>query len=201
MTEREPEADENRIDRRGILKGAAAAGLAGTALSGTASAQDRKELRFQSVGDEIFRYRVSVSGTLERAPNRDGGDDLIDENTAEGAARGGNHDDWYFTGEITELELDGPGRVLVDGEVVRDTTVDLPHKIRIEGEEGVDYEFQVSGQIQKASTADAGDRIVDGDTVRGGVGTGGVDEFRYSGDVSFPEVDGEIDVTLEFNQA
>lgn len=199
--QREVERSDDTVNRRTILKGTAAAGLAGTAITGSASADGWKELRFQSVSEKLFEYHVQVSDELKRAPNRDGGDTQIDERTATGAARNGNHDDWFFKGEITKLELRGPGTVLVDGTVIRDTTKKLPHTIEIHAEgETVQYEFRVSGQVEKGDRADSDDRILDGNVVRGAVGGSGTDDYHYSGDVAFSEADGPLTVTLELNQ-
>lgn len=203
------ETTDGGVNRRTILKGTAVAGLAGTALTGTASANEWKDLRFQAAGEEIFRYRVSVSGKLERAPNRDGGDTLLDENTAEGACSKGRHDDWRFTGDITELQLDGPGMVFVDGKLVRDTTAKtLPNRVVVKSVgKTVAYRFKVGGRVEKGSEAGVlgTDRITNGNTVSGRVGgtdagPDPVDDYFFSGGISFAEVDGPLNVTLELNQ-
>lgn len=138
MTDPEQEQSEQSwMNRRSVLKSAAATGLAATALTGSASAggdNEKKELRFDSIDHRLFSYHVKVSGSIERAPNRDGGDTRVDHQTAEGKARGGNHDDWYMTGEIEEMKLEGPGKVLIDGEVIEDTTKKDTH----EGEKDTD---------------------------------------------------------------
>ena len=208
-SERRFEATGDGVNRRTVLKGTAAAGLAGTALTGTASADEWKELRFKAAGEETFRYRVSVSGELKRAPNRDGGDTLVDQNTAEGACSQGRHDDWLFTGDITELQLDGPGMVYVDGELVEDTTAEtLPNRVVVESAgEPVTYKFKVGGRVEKGSEAGVlgTDQITNGNTVSGRVGGSDpepdpVDDYLFSGGISFAEVDGPLNVTLELNQ-
>lgn len=206
MVDPQQDSDTNdTIDRRTILKGTAIAGFTGAGLTGAASAQSWKELRFDSVSEELFSYTVSVSGELKRAPNRDGGDELVDENTARGRARGGNHDDWYFTGEITQLQLSGPGKVYVDGELVEDTTDDdgnLPNTVTVESKgEKVNYRFRVGGDVEKAGEAGGTDEIDDG-LVRGTVGTSDpddeIDTYRYSGGIAFDDPSGPLSVTLDF---
>jgi len=199
------------IDRRTMLKGTTAAGLLGAGMTGTASADDWKQVRFKAAGDATFEYHVSVSGGLKREANRDGYDTLVDENTAEGAASKGRYDDWLFTGEITELKLNGPGMVLVNGEVVEDTTKDevLPNKITLEAEhERVAYKFRVSGRVDKEPRAGTlGVDIIDGNVVRGKVGGSiegnpdRVDEYRYSGSIAFDEADGPLTVTLDIDES
>lgn len=199
MTDREPSERDEGMDRRTMLKGTAAAGLAGTGFAGTASADERKHLRFKAAGDPTFSYRVSVSGEIKREANRDGGDTKVDENTAEGAASRGRFDDWLFTGEITELELDGPGQVLVEGEVVTDTT-EPSNTITIEAdEEHVEYEFRVNGHVEKGPRAEANDRIDENNVVRGAVGGGGVDDYEYTGALVFEDADGPLTVTLDID--
>lgn len=187
------------------LSGPGEVKVGGEAVEVTEPAPDGepKQVRFKSVSDAVFRYRVSVSGTLEREPNRDGYDTQIDENTAKGAASGGGFDDWRFTGEITELELSGPGQVLIDGEVVRDTRTDAPEEdgdetdgelpnVVIVSSPGLneyrDYQFRVTGDLVKLEpnedTGRARDEVIDlgdrGTRVRGSVRSGD-DRFAYSG--------------------
>ncbi|MFC4450029.1 hypothetical protein [Halorussus aquaticus] len=206
---REPEATDG-MDRRTVLKGTTAAGLLGAGMVGTASADEWNRLRFRAAGDATFEYRVSVSGELKREANRDGYDTLVDENTAEGAASKGRYDDWLFTGEITELKLSGPGRVLINGEVVEDTTEDeeLTNTITLEAEDRVSYKFRVSGRVEKGPKAGTlGVDTVEGNVVRGEVGgtvegnEDPVDTYRYSGSISFEEASGPLTVTLDIDDS
>ncbi|NEU56947.1 hypothetical protein [Halorussus sp. MSC15.2] len=206
---RESEATDG-MDRRTMLKGTTAAGLLGAGMAGTASADEWNRLRFEAAGDATFEYRVSVSGELKREANRDGYDTLVDENTAEGAVSKGRYDDWLFTGEITELKLSGPGRVLINGEVVEDTTEDeeLPNTITLEAEEKVSYKFRVSGRVEKGPKAGTlGVDTVEGNVVRGEVGgtvegnEDPVDTYRYSGAFSFEEASGPLTVTLDIDES
>lgn len=206
MTDPRESDKTDGIDRRTILKGTAAAGIAGAGVAGTASAEEWHKVRFEAAGDPVFRYRVSVNGKLEREANRDGYDEKIDENTAKGAASEGRFDDWVFTGEVTKLELEGPGRVIIDGTVVRDTTnPDLTNKVTVESKgEKVDYEFRVGGRVTKGDEAGGNDAVIDGTKVRGTVGeevngTDTVDTYWYSGPIVFDEADGPLTVTLDID--
>ena len=186
------------MNRRTLLKSAAVTGFAASALAGGASASEgdeKKEIRFQSVDDRLFSYHVRVSGSIERAPNRDGGDTLVDHQTAEGKARGGNHDDWFMTGEIEKLKLDGPGKMLVDGEVIEDTTKRDAHEARdvIVSSPGIkqyrDYSFVVDGKAELLEPDEDGrpavDEVVEMDgkyKVKGTVGYGD-DRYRIYGPI------------------
>jgi hypothetical protein len=193
------------LDRRSLLKGTAAGGFAGTAFAGTASAGGWREITFCAAGDPTFSYEVSVTGRVKRGGTyeSDGGDEILDENTARGAAGDGRCDSWLFTGDPTDLKLDGPGKVFVDGELFEDTTrnreEDLPNSITIQAKgETVEYKFRVSGHVEKGRRADDGDRI-DGNVVRGAVGGTGRDDFRYSGSLAFDRSDGPLKVTLHLD--
>jgi len=209
MADETRDAEETEgIDRRTVLKGTTAAGIAGVGAVGTASAEEWKRLRFKAAGEETFRYRVSVSGKLKREANRDGYDTLVDENTAEGAASKGRYDDWLFTGDIVSLELEGPGMVLIDGEVVEDTTEDeeLTNTITLEADERVAYKFRVSGRVEKGPEAGTlGVDTIEDNVVRGKVGGSiegnedPVDDYRYSGAIAFDSTDGPLKVTLHID--
>ncbi|MFC7082475.1 hypothetical protein [Halorussus caseinilyticus] len=194
---------ESNIDRRTVL-GATAAGLAGSALAGNASAEGWREITFCAAGDETFSYEVSVTGEVERGGTyeTDPGDELVDENTGRGAVAEGRCDSWLFTGEPTDLQLDGPGRVFVDGDLFEDTTEDdeqLPNTITVEGEgPKANYKFRVSGRVEAAENAESSDEISDSNVVRGVV-DGGFDVYRYSGAVAFDGADAPVTVTLDVN--
>ncbi|WP_137284823.1 twin-arginine translocation signal domain-containing protein [Halorussus salinisoli] len=196
---------ESNIDRRTVLKGTAAAGFAASGLAGTASADGFDEITFCAVGEEVFSYVVSVTGKVERGGTyeSDSGDEILDENSARGAVSDGRCDSWLFTGEPTELKLDGPGKVFVNGELFEDTTEDdekrLPNTITVEGEgPKTEYKFRVSGRVEAADNVESSDRISDSNTVRGVV-NGGFDVYRYSGAIAFDEPDGSLTVTLDFD--
>lgn len=187
-----------------MLKGAAATGLAGGALTGSASAQEYdNEITFAAPAREnAFRYEFGVTGGVERGHNLDGGDVVVNATTARGAVGNGRKDTFYFGGELEWLRLDGAGKVFVNGELVRDTTETLPNRIEVRAQgRDVSYEFRVSGRVEKGPSADPDDRLVDPSTVRGAVGGTGADEYRYSGSIVFDSTDGPLTVTLDLNQA
>lgn len=192
------------LDRRSLLKGTAAGGFAGTAFAGTASAGGWREITFCAAGDPTFSYEVSVTGRVKRGGTyeSDDGDD-IGHGYVKGACAEERCDSFLIDGELTDLQLDGPGKVFVDGELFEDTTrdreEDLPNSITIQAKgETVEYKFRVSGHVEKGRRADDGDRI-DGNVVRGAVGGTGRDDFRYSGSLAFDRSDGPLKVTLHLD--
>lgn len=211
------ESTEGRIDRRSVLKGTAVAGLAGAGFSGAASAQGESEITFCAAGSETFSYEVSVTGEVMRGGTyeSDSYDEILGEGSASGAVSEGRCDSWLFTGDPESLELDGPGKVFVNGELFRDTTSggdtggggQLPNRIRIEAKgERVAYKFRVSGQVEKGSQAGTlGVDVIDGNVVRGKVGGSiegnpdPVDDYRYSGSLAFDSADGPLKVTLHLD--
>ena len=202
---------DDRIDRRSVLKGTAAAGLAGAGLSGTASADGANEITFCSAGSERFSYFVRVSDELWRGGTYESDEyDALGHDFAEGACAEERCDSFRYTGKVEELTLNGPGTVFVNGDLVRDTTKDreeLPNTIRIEAKgERAAYKFRVSGRVQKGSEAGSlGVDTIDGNVVQGEVG-GSIqgnqdptDDYRYSGALAFDEADGPLKVTLHLD--
>ncbi len=194
------------LDRRTMLKGAAAAGMAGTALSGTASAHSNT-IDFLADDDGALVYRFSVSGEIERGGrfDTDDGDEILDDHTAEGAVANGRGDSFTFSGELRSLHTEGRGAVFVNGKLVRDTREKskpepLPNAITIRGRgKEVAYKFRVSGRVEKGKTAGDTDEVIGDDEVRGTV-TNDRDDYRYSGSISFESTDAPLTVVLDLNR-
>lgn len=200
---------DGSIDRRSVLKGTAAAGVAGAGLAGTASADGWNEITFCSAEDATFGYFVRVSGRLKR-----GGEfssdkyDEVGKDYADGAAANGGCDSYLFTGKIRKLQLEGRGKVFVNGKLVRDTTKKqakpakqprLPNTVTVQAQgKTVDYKFRVSGRVRKGELADDGDRV-DKNVVRGAVGGKGRDTYHYSGAIAFDTAKGPLKVTLDID--
>lgn len=198
------ESTDGSIDRRTVLKGTAAAGVAGAGFAGTASAGEFREVTFCAAGEEAFSYFVRVSGRLKRGGKfASEGTDEVGHDFADGVTSDGGCDSFLLTGKIEQLRLSGPGRVFVDGELVRDTTKPakprLPNTITVRAQgETVEYKFRVSGRVAPTETARDGDRV-DGNVVRGTVGGESEDTYRYSGAVAFDTADGPLKVTLDID--
>ncbi|ELY81439.1 hypothetical protein C488_01484 [Natrinema pellirubrum DSM 15624] len=152
-------------------------------------------------GSERVTYRFTVDGEVERSEELSaygtGGD--IDGNSVSGFVRGGT-DGFQFSGELTELEVDGEPIVRVDGAVVEpaeivssDAGQELVNTLVIDGEgssERVDYQFAVDGAIEHSeyySAYGTGGEIDDGSVT--GFVRGGADGFRFSGELTDLQID------------
>jgi len=184
-----------------MLSGAAA-GVTGAAFAGNASATPNV-VTFRSTSDETFRYRIRVSGRIRRGGpfESDSGDKFLDDRTVEGAASRGRADSFRFSGKIRDLDLSGPGKVFVNGDLFRDNTRRrFPNRVVISAEgKDASYKFRVNGRVRKGENADSDDTI-NGNVVRGAVGGTGNDDYFYSGSVVFDSTDDPVTVTLELNQ-
>ncbi|WP_254524313.1 hypothetical protein [Natrinema caseinilyticum] len=153
---------------------------------------------------DATRYEFSVDGEIEHS--NDEGASIDDEDTIDGSTVSGSVADWKdafrFDGELTDLTVDGPGTVLVNGEQVHpaDYGQQLPHVLEVTGPGSpTSYEITVDGTIELVSddgpTEDA--TTISGSTVQSSLSEGS-QTFRFSGaltDVTF--TDGEADVTLD----
>lgn len=195
------------LNRRTLLKGAAAAAVP-VGVTGIASADDWREITFTSAGDEVFEYWLEVSGEVKRGGTYQSDDwDEVGENTVHGKTSRSRSDSYLLSGEITNLEVSGPGEVLLDGEVIEGETVEMDEQeasgdltkvaiVRLRDPESVegpddyvDYVFEVTGDLEKLEPDEdrrfARDDVVERDgrmRVEGTVGTGD-DRFAYSGDL------------------
>jgi hypothetical protein len=122
-------------------------------------------------------YRIAVSGDMRKGDNANSGESIhIDPNgdSATGAVAGGK-DDFYYTGEIDEIEIDGSTRL----------TLTRKYKIAIEDyQDGTtaNYTFSVSGSLEKGSKANSNDSI-SGSTADGQV-NGGTDTYIFTGRIT-----------------
>ncbi|QLK26724.1 hypothetical protein HYG81_03650 [Natrinema zhouii] len=153
---------------------------------------------------DATRYEFTVDGAVEHA-NYEGasidGEETIDGSRVQGSVASWK-DAFRFDGELTELTVDGPGSVLLNGEQVDpvDYGQQLPHVLEIAGRgTPTSYEISVDGTIELASgdqpVADA--TIVSSSTVQSTL-TDETQTFRFSGaltDVTF--TNGTADVTVD----
>ena len=90
--------------------------------SGFSQVEDGSRITFEHTGEGRASYAVTVSGSIEAGPEADLEDaesvDTVSEGSATGSVAEGGADDYFFTGEITSLEIDGPITVYVDGEEI-----------------------------------------------------------------------------------
>ena len=96
--------------------------------AGMSQVDDENRITIESTGDERATYEVTVSGSIEAGPEADLSDaesvDTVGETSAEGSVAEGGADDFFFTGEITSLDVTGPATVSVNGEEIDPGDID-----------------------------------------------------------------------------
>ncbi|NHN58983.1 MULTISPECIES: hypothetical protein [Halorussus] len=221
------ETDDRPVDRRTMLKGTAAAGLAGGALSGSGAAQSLpNKIRIEADETPLW-YEISVSGRIVKGSQAGETDEISDDGTTvEGYERDDNNgvDDYRFSGRITGFEVTegSVDSISVNGETVDDPVglpessddsdsangSQLPNAVTIEpGNEGerVAYHFRVSGTVEPGPEAGTlGVDTIEDNVVQGKVGGSiegnddPVDDYLFSGAIAFDDADGPLTVTIEF---
>lgn len=203
---RPTEHETNRgIDRRDVLKGITAAGVGGLALPSTAAGRTQSTPNSIKIINQVERsdYQFSVSGQVVKTDLADP-QDVLQGQSVDGVLIEGGVDEYRFSGQITAFDVQGSVEVRVNGETVADPVglprPALPNTITIEAQ-GVpaSYQFSVTEAVAKGPQADVDDRI-DGRSVSGSVGGNGIDDFRYSGALSFESGDEPLRVVLDLNQ-
>lgn len=154
-------------------------------------------------------YEFTVSGGLEKAvvdgsTNNDG--DAVDGSHGSGFVAGGA-DGYRFGGELTGLIVGDGATVTVNGSVIDPAQYDassaLPNTVVIDGTgtSGTsEYVFEVDGPIMKSpslGSVSGEDTITNGRVE--GVVSGGVDGFRYAGDITSFILVGSAEVTFDDN--
>lgn len=149
-------------------------------------------------------YEATVSGKIRKSSTLGSiqSNDTISGSTASGDVYGGK-DGYRFTGEVTELAVDGKMTLLFgDGNGSSTSTDSLPNTLVVDGtgapNETCTYTVTVSGSVAKSDQLGS---IQDNDTVSestaSGEVVGGKDGYRYSGDVTQIDVDGPVVFRLE----
>ena len=178
-------------------------------------------------GGEPVAYRLEVGGELAKSDvgsSTINADDTIDGSVATGVVEAGDSDSYDFAGEIVELVLDRDTTIWHNGgqldssmytvdssafdsgtttpEPTPEPTPELENTLLIRGgkrRHWTYYDFTVSGDLEKAEVD--GVSANDEDTVSGssaeGFVAGGADAFRFSGEITVFNLDG--DGTVEVN--
>lgn len=172
---------------------------------------DRSEYRFVVDGELEASEELSRYGT---------GGEFRADGVVAGFVRGGI-DGFRFSGELTELEIDGEAVVRLDGEEIDEKAVGSDdeepddgeadndegndtheHTIAIDGNgsgERSEYRFIVNGEIERSeelSEYGTGGEFRDDGVVAGFV-RGGVDGFRFFGELTELGIDGSATVRLD----
>ncbi|WP_137286288.1 hypothetical protein [Halorussus salinisoli] len=152
-------------------------------------------VRIESEGGGVARYEFSASESVRQV---DEGDE-VDATRASGRVGPERGEDlFYFEGDLTELTVDGPASVWVDGEEVDPANYpgnDAPRRNTIEivsqGGGVARYEFSVNGSVRQRDSGDD----VSGNVVSGHVGPDrGTDTFGYTGEITSFSLSGPASV-------
>jgi hypothetical protein len=149
-------------------------------------------------------YALQVSGDLEKTDEAGSvnSHDTVAGSEAVGWVWGGR-DSYRYAGEIAALSLGGDADVYVNGTLVDPSSLgsaSLPNTLVVDGTDTLgscDYRFEVTGDVARDASAASvqADDVVDGGVVEGSV-YGGVDAFRFSGDVASFSVSGNATITF-----
>ena len=153
---------------------------------------------------DVTRYEFTVDGEVERSNYRGASiddDDSVEDGRVHGVVANWR-DAFRFSGDVTELTVDGPGSVSINDEQVdpADYGVDLPHTLTVEGQgTPTSFEISVDGtiELEGADAPEADATTISGSTVQSSV-TDGSQSFRFSGaltDVTI--IDGEAEISLD----
>lgn len=177
-------------------------------LDGDSSESDEplpNTLLIKSTAEGFAFYEFTVTGDLKPGPRADTEDpsslDTIRGQTAYGLVGRFGIDEYQFGGDVSEITVRGPATVSVNGEEIEGTNP-YPNDLRIEstGEEYAYYEITVSGEIRPGPNADTDDPskpdVIRDGRVQGQVGRYGIDDFRFSGDVTSVQLDGPANVLV-----
>ncbi|WP_273838481.1 S8 family serine peptidase [Halococcus sp. PRR34] len=140
----------------------------------------------------LTEYIFSVSGDLAEHKAINGPDSISGPNAS--GSVGGGRDVYAFSGEITDISVDGPADIYLDGEAVTVAEL-LPNVLKFDGRGPyTDYEFSVGGNLVGYKGINSADNI-DGSRAAGGVGSGR-DIYSFSGELTDISLDGAVDVYL-----
>lgn len=175
-----------RFSRRRLLQ-LGALGVAGTAGASSNAAAAMRTLAFEGMGS-YASYSVAVSGSLAGNGGLSGEDKLAGSR-ASGAVKGGA-DHYRFTGEITELTIDGSVDVTIDGEHVPSEEL-FPNTLDIDGTGSyASYTIAASGGLVGDGLSGEDKIDVEQGRARGAVG-GGTDSYRFASTLTALDVGSE----------
>ena len=168
---------------------------------------------------DAFEYSFTVDGRVEHAtdgdypsnPDVSSGDSIVENEdgtyTVEGVVAGYAGDDkrwggdsYRISGSIVSIGVEGPATVLVDGETVDPAEYGLPNRLTIIGTGASStFEFSVDGELKSDPNVSEDGDLVPGSSVEGTVADG-VRGFRFDGEISYFQFDGEAGVYLNGQQ-
>ena len=138
-------------------------------------------------------YTITASGKMT-AHSGIGGIDEVSGSTATGAVGGSGQDVYGFSGAVTDIDIDGPAAVFIDGKRV-DTSHE--HTLAIEADGSYSsYEFTASGGVSPRQGIGGGDSI-SGSSASGALSGSGRDVYGFSGELRTLAVDGTASVSVD----
>ncbi len=150
-------------------------------------------------------YSFNVSSNLQGGGNLQNNDNIVNNGWSASGEVGDGTDSYTFDGDLVSFDFDGTVNVLLDGQSAH-VGQHPDHLLQIEGTgTSVDYDFTVSGGLQK-TTAGGGsinssdDITNNGQSAAGSVG-GGTDSYTFDGDLRAFDLDGEMNVLLDGESA
>ncbi|WP_273837687.1 hypothetical protein [Halococcus sp. PRR34] len=148
-----------------------------------------------------FRYQLTVSGDLGKSTARGATidpNDTISGSTATGQGGDGGVDSYGFSGEITQMDVDGDVTVYLDDEVIPQDKY-LGNVLSFYGTgSSAEYTFSVSGELSGYEGLNGPDTI-SGSSATGSVSSGR-DRYAFAGEVTDISADGDIDIYLNGNE-
>lgn len=147
-------------------------------------------------------YQFSVSGDIEKS-TADGGTlnsyDTIDGTGVEGRTTN-EPDSYVFTGNVTGFDASSSVEVRMNGDVVDPSEFDTVRDVLTIVGRGttVQYEFRVSGAVEKSTAYDATINSYDSvaDAAVSGRTTREPDSYEFTGEITGFDASSEVDVTL-----
>lgn len=153
-------------------------------------------------------YELEVSGDLEKSTANGAtidSNDSISGSTASGQVAGGT-DSYDFSGEIVRFRHDGPLTITLNGQSFPASEwLNRPNSIVFDGtsaDTAQNYEFSVSDSLvpdPTIGTVNSTDDVSQ-TSVQGKV-NGGIDAFRYAGELKSLSTDADISVSLDDTDA
>jgi len=210
--------DYRLFKRRHVLSAIGAGALSASAIGlGSAQVEEGADTHTILIGDpdggDVNGYRFVVSGEVERLDDPRGDDVSADGTSASGAVAGGV-DGYRYTGEIVSFEYEPEITVTIDGADIDPATLGsdddvgdddgsgegpLTHTILISDPDGSntnDYRFVVTGEVVRLDDP-RGDSVSADGTEASGTVAGGRDGYRYTGEITLFEYEGEVDVVID----
>ncbi len=142
----------------------------------------------------LTEYAFSTNGDVTEYSGLSSEDSIAGSGVT-GAIRAGR-DNYFITGDITDLSLSNTARLFLDEREV-DVSEFLPNVVAFDGDGSrTDYSFSVSGGVAPTRRPTSEDEIdIERGRVTGAVG-GGKDSYVFSGELTDISVVGDAEVTL-----